>query len=65
LNRLEVYSTRETYFAANQAYAALWRWGDSGERGYESAPEIAYTGALAKYLVAIRHDLGIETDESR
>jgi hypothetical protein len=65
LNRLEVYASPETYDAAHEAYSALWEWGDSGQGGYESPQEIEYDRALAKYLIAIRHDLGVEVDEGR
>jgi len=63
--RLEVYATPDTHSAAQDAYIALWRWGNVGPRDYESDEELLFDTARTLYLSAARHDLGIQIDASR
>jgi hypothetical protein len=65
LIRLQVFASEATFEAASEANTRLWRWGESGEGGYESDLEIAYDKAFDQFLIAVRHDLGIEIDEDR
>ncbi len=63
LLRLRVFASESAYDAAEEAYTALWLWGDSGPTDYESKEEITYSSALRDYVVAVRRDLGIEVAE--
>jgi hypothetical protein len=65
LMRLRVFASLSTYEAAEDAYNALYRWGALDGVAYESDEELEYDSALDAYLVAVRHDLGIEIDTNR
>lgn len=61
LERLRVFGSEAPQRkAAEDAYLAPWRWGDSGEGDHESDEEIAFDAALYNYLVAVCQDFGIE-----
>jgi hypothetical protein len=65
LLQLEVFAEWETRVAARAAYSALFHWGFTGPFNYESEQEQAFDAARDAFLVAIRHDLGIEVDDNR
>jgi len=63
LHRLKIFATPDAALAASEAYGALWQWGSGRRARDEQAAEQgekAYDEAHAKYLDAIRRDLGVE-----
>jgi hypothetical protein len=63
LNRLRLFATPEGAAAADDAYDALWRWGDANATVNEDAfhdGNDAYDAAQEQFLRVVRSDMGVE-----
>lgn len=68
LLRLRAFASRDAAEAANDAYNALWRWGDMedsyGDDGDEHNAEFVYDEASERFLAMMRRDLRIDPESS-